>query len=60
MSIGSYSPPSTHEPLYSLSTEQPEINHTWSSRGPTFNGHSGYFQKCLEIFRKSWTFWNLF
>ena len=37
MSVGSYSPPSTHEPLYSLSTEQPEINHTWSSRGPTFN-----------------------
>ena len=43
MSVGSYSPPSTHEPLYSLSSEQPEINHTWSSRGPTFNGHSGYF-----------------
>ena len=44
MSVGSYSPPSTHEPLYSLSTEQPEINHTWSSRGPTFNGSSGWFQ----------------
>ena len=47
MSVGSYSPPSTHEPLYSLSTEQPEINHTWSSRGPTFNGSSGWFQNFL-------------
>ena len=43
MSVGSYSPPSTHEPLYSLSTEQPEINHTWSSRGPTFDGSAGWF-----------------
>jgi len=41
MSVGAYAAPKSHEPLYSLNTELPEINYTWSSRGPTIDGGRG-------------------
>ena len=41
LSVGAYAAPASHEPLYSLDQELPEINHTWSSRGPTLDGARG-------------------
>jgi len=41
LSVGAYAAPASHEPLYSLDQELPEINYTWSSRGPTLDGARG-------------------
>ena len=39
--MGAYASPTSHKFLYSLPFELPEITHTWSSRGPTFDGARG-------------------
>jgi tripeptidyl-peptidase-2 len=41
MSVGAYAAPSTHCPVYSMRSELPEMNYTWSSRGPTSDGGQG-------------------